>query len=192
VVSLLARTQDEFDSVNATVRRLAAEYQARQARLAAERARIQLASIGALGDVAPGNRFAVEAIDAARSRIGLPYVWGATGPDVFDCSGLTQWAYRQAGASIDRTSRQQWFNGSRVALADLAPGDLLFWAYDTSDPSTIHHVALYIGAGRMIEAPRTGLTVREIPVYLDGYIGAVRPGGAAGSPAPAPTPSPRS
>jgi cell wall-associated NlpC family hydrolase len=63
-----------------------------------------------------------------------------------------------------------------VALSDLAPGDLLFWAVDVTNPATIHHVAMYVGAGRMIEAPRTGLTVRETAVPLDGLIGAVRPG----------------
>ena len=64
-----------------------------------------------------------------------------------------------------------------MPLAELAPGDLLFWATDLTDPATIHHVGIYVGGGRMIDAPRTGMPVRETGVVLDGLIGAVRPGG---------------
>lgn len=118
---------------------------------------------------------AAAAIAAARSVLGVPYVWGATGPDAFDCSGLTGWAYRQAGVELPRTSREQWAVGRHVNLAELAPGDLLFWATDTADPATIHHVGLYVGDGTMIAAPDTGDVVKVQAVYLTGYIGAVRP-----------------
>lgn len=118
---------------------------------------------------------AAAAIAAARTKLGVPYVWGATGPDTFDCSGLTGWAYRQAGVSLPRTSREQWYSGTHVSMADLAPGDLLFWASNTDNPGTIHHVALYIGDGNMIAAPETGDVVKVQPVFLGGYIGAVRP-----------------
>ena len=108
------------------------------------------------------------AILAAQSRIGTPYVWGATGPGAFDCSGLTGWAYQQAGILLPRTSREQWNVGHHVALADLQPGDLLFWAVDQNNPATIHHVAIYVGNNLMIAAPHTGSTVQIQPVYLNG------------------------
>ena len=116
----------------------------------------------------------------ALAQLGKPYLWGATGTASFDCSGLTGWAFRQAGVNLPRTSRQQWFAGPHVGLADLAPGDLLFWADDVARPGSIHHVALYVGGGRMIAAPRAGTLVREQAVYASGYIGAVRPGVASG------------
>jgi cell wall-associated NlpC family hydrolase len=126
------------------------------------------------GSAAP-NTIAAAAIAAARTRLGAPYVWGATGPSTFDCSGLTSWAYRQAGAVLPRTSRAQWNVGRHVELGELQPGDLLFWANDLSNPATIHHVALYIGDSMMIAAPQAGDVVKVQPVYLSGYIGAVRP-----------------
>ena len=83
--------------------------------------------------------------------------------------------YSQAGVNLPRTSRQQWHAGTPVALKDLKPGDLLFWAYDTGNPSSIHHVAVYLGHGLMVHSPHTGDHVRVASVYLRGYIGAVRP-----------------
>jgi cell wall-associated NlpC family hydrolase len=182
VQALLNERTDRLADANATVLRLALEYERQQEALAAEKARRQLQSLNLLntgtlnGQEGPmGTPWSAGAIVAARSQIGEPYLWGGTGPDAWDCSGLVRWAYTQTGIFLPRTSRQQWNAGAKIALADLRAGDLLFWAYDTSDPKTIHHVALYVGGGRMVEAPRTGLDVREIPVYLDGYIGAVRP-----------------
>jgi cell wall-associated NlpC family hydrolase len=122
----------------------------------------------------PGTE-AERAVAAARTVLGRPYQWGATGPDTFDCSGLTQWAYRQAGVEIPRVSRAQWYSGPRVALADLAVGDLLFWAEDTSDPTSIYHVGMYIGGAEVLYAPRTGDVVKIGPVRLNNLIGAVRP-----------------
>ncbi len=130
---------------------------------------------GALDGTGTASSQGAAAVAAARTRLGDPYVWGATGPDAFDCSGLTGWAYRQAGLGLPRTSRQQWSAGPRVALGELSPGDLLFWASDPSQPATIHHVALYVGGGLMIAAPEPGDVVKVQAVYLDGYAGAVRP-----------------
>lgn len=127
-----------------------------------------------VGLAAPGPA-AAAALAAAQSRLGLPYVWGAVGPATFDCSGLTGWAYRQAGVSLPRTAAEQWNSGPHPALAELAPGDLLFWATNPADPSTIHHVALYLGNGQMIAAPHSGDVVRVQAVYATGFIGAVRP-----------------
>ncbi|HKG52516.1 MAG TPA: C40 family peptidase [Actinomycetales bacterium] len=129
----------------------------------------------ALPDVPAPSTAAASAIAAARTRLGMPYVWGATGPTSFDCSGLTQWAYRQAGVSIPRTSRQQYAGLPKVPLSQLAPGDLVFYATDVRDPSTIHHVGVYVGAGLSLYAPRTGSTVKIGPVGYGRIIGAARP-----------------
>jgi cell wall-associated NlpC family hydrolase len=134
------------------------------------------ASTQALPDVPAASTAAASAIAAARTRLGTPYVWGATGPTSFDCSGLTQWAYRQAGVNIPRTSRQQYAALPKVPLSQLAPGDLVFYATDVRDPSTIHHVGMYVGAGLSLYAPRTGSTVKIGPVGYGRILGAVRPG----------------
>jgi cell wall-associated NlpC family hydrolase len=119
---------------------------------------------------------AQKAITFAESKLGLPYQWGGTGP-LYDCSGLTQAAYAAAGVRLSRTSREQYWNGPKVAVADLQPGDLVFYASDVNDPSTIGHLGLYVGGGRMIESPRTGSFVRYASIDRPGYIGAVRPVG---------------
>ncbi len=129
----------------------------------------------ALPDVPAPSAAAGAAIDAARTRLGLPYVWGATGPDSFDCSGLTGWAYRQAGIALPRTSRQQYAALPHVPLDQLAPGDLVFYATDVSNPATIHHVGMYVGAGLSLYAPQTGSVVKIGPVGYGRIIGAVRP-----------------
>jgi cell wall-associated NlpC family hydrolase len=124
----------------------------------------------------PASTASVAAVlDFARAQLGKPYVWGATGPDSYDCSGLTQAAYAAAGARLPRIAQDQWFAGPHVELGALQPGDLLFWASDTSAPATIHHVALYLGSGQILAAPHTGDVVKIEPLYLTGYIGAVRP-----------------
>jgi cell wall-associated NlpC family hydrolase len=120
---------------------------------------------------------AERAIAAARTRLGAPYVWGATGPSAFDCSGLTQWAYRQAGVVIPRTSRQQYAGLPHVPLDQLAPGDLVFYATDVNNPATIHHVGMYLGGGLSIYAPETGDVVKIGAVGYGRIIGAARPVG---------------
>ena len=116
--------------------------------------------------------------------VGTRYAWGGgslSGPSEgwgidagvvgFDCSGLTRYAYYQAGISIPRNSTAQYAGCPRSPVADLQRGDLVFYAFDTSDPSTIHHVALYLGGGQMIEAPESGMTVRVTAMRWSGYIG---------------------
>jgi cell wall-associated NlpC family hydrolase len=103
---------------------------------------------------ASGSGSAADAIRAASQQIGDPYVWGGVGPDGWDCSGLIQWAYKQAGVKIPRTSQQQQKIGKAVATDKVQPGDLLF----NGNPA--HHVVMAIGGGKIIEAPRTGLKVR--------------------------------
>lgn len=176
VETLLATRQAELAAASADVRRLVAADQAAAAAAAAARAAALLpftTDVPALPADTPAA--VVTAITAARSALGLPYQWGATGPDSYDCSGLTQWAFAQAGVRLPRVAADQWTVGTHPSLDQLRPGDLLFWATDVNDPSTIHHVAIYLGGGFMLQAPHTGDVVRIARVYLDGYIGASRP-----------------
>jgi hypothetical protein len=103
----------------------------------------------------------------ALGQLGLPYVWGATGPNAFDCSGLMLRAYEAAGIQLPRVSRQQFAAGAKLPIASAAPGDLLFWAYDPSDPRTIHHVAMYLGDGQIVEAQQAGVPVHTRAVRFD-------------------------
>jgi hypothetical protein len=130
---------------------------------------------------APAEDVAAAAVQFAYSQLGKPYKWGATGQQGFyDCSGLMLQAYRAGGVELPRTSREQWFHGARVwNVGDMQPGDLVFYAYNLADPSTIHHVGIYIGAGNMIDAPYTGAFVRVTPFLRGDFIGAVRPTAAA-------------
>jgi cell wall-associated NlpC family hydrolase len=190
VETLLAQQKALLEAADADVRRiaeqdrLAAEAAAKkafEARLAAARAAALAAATGPALDAlqgdgtTPPNDVAAAAIAAARTQLGKPYQWGATGPDSFDCSGLTGWAYKQAGLTLPRTSRQQWFAGAHPDLGTMAPGDLLFWGTRPGDPQSIHHVALYLGAGLMLAAPHTGANVQVQPVYLDDFFGVTRP-----------------
>jgi len=113
-------------------------------------------------------------LQAAASRVGVPYVWGATGPDSFDCSGLVLWSFARAGIRMPRVSQQQWFAGPHVPYAAARPGDLLFWHYDPTDPTNIDHVAIYAGNGMMLVAPHTGDHVKYVPVPLSNLAGVVR------------------
>jgi cell wall-associated NlpC family hydrolase len=113
-------------------------------------------------------------VNAAESQIGKPYQWGAAGPDSYDCSGLVMWSYAQVGVHVDHWTGDQWNEGAHISLAALRPGDLLFFATDTSDPNTIHHVGMYIGSGEMVEAPYTGANVRISNAFRPDLIGAVR------------------
>ena len=111
---------------------------------------------------------------AAASRIGKPYVWGATGPNSFDCSGLVQWSFAHAGITMPRVAAEQFFAGPHIPYKDARPGDLLFWHYDPTDPTDVDHVAIYAGDGKMIVAPHTGLDVMVQEVPLDHMAGVVR------------------
>ncbi|GLW07351.1 hypothetical protein Misp01_24810 [Microtetraspora sp. NBRC 13810] len=111
---------------------------------------------------------------AAASKIGRPYVWGAEGPDSFDCSGLVQWAFAQAGVKMPRVTHQQFVTGPQVSLDQAQPGDLIFWRNDPTNPGYISHVAIYWGDGKMLNAPRTGDVVKIAPVYTKNLAGVVR------------------
>ncbi|WP_326610793.1 NlpC/P60 family protein [Streptomyces scopuliridis] len=112
---------------------------------------------------------AAKVLAFARAQIGKPYVWGATGPSSYDCSGLTQAAWKEAGVELPRTTWEQVKAGTRVATGDLLPGDLVFFYDDIS------HVGIYIGDGMMIHAPKPGANVREESIYYMPIYGSIRP-----------------
>ena len=110
----------------------------------------------------------IQALQAAMTREGDPYVWGAAGPSQFDCSGLVVWAYAQEGISLPHYTGWLWNSGVHVARSDLEPGDLVFFF------PNISHVGMYIGNGMMIDAPNFGEVVKVQPVYWGAFAGAVR------------------
>ncbi|MBV6695758.1 C40 family peptidase [Kitasatospora aureofaciens] len=112
---------------------------------------------------------AANIIAFAQAQLGKPYGWSMTGPDSFDCSGLTSMAYKAAGVRISRMSQDQWNDGPHVDRANLQPGDLVFFYSD------LHHVGIYIGDGKMIHSPRTGKNIEVLPISAMQYMGAVRP-----------------
>jgi cell wall-associated NlpC family hydrolase len=117
---------------------------------------------------APTGRAAL-AVAAARSVLGSPYVWGATGPNAFDCSGLMVYAYRQAGVALPRTSQEQMNAGRHVPLDEIRPGDLVIYRADAS------HVAMYVGGGMVIHAPYPGARVRYDPIGMMPVTAVTRP-----------------
>ena len=130
----------------------------------------------------------------AKKQLGIPYSWGggdAYGPTLgavneegnaaglhtlgFDCSGLSLFAWGKVGFVLDHYTGYQWVEGHHIDVGHMRPGDLVFFATDTSDPLTIHHVGIYVGGDQMIDAPHTGANVRYDKVFIPGFIGAVRP-----------------
>ncbi len=113
-------------------------------------------------------------LSAALSRLGMPYVWGAAGPRSFDCSGLVQWSFAQAGIVMPRVAADQARTGPAVPVKYLQPGDLLFYHTDPTAPTYISHVAIYLGKGKMLQAPEPGEFVEIVPVDLgNDFAGAV-------------------
>ncbi len=169
------RIQDKIGAAESLLSRLTAEQRARYAEedghgVSPAAARADRAAPRAVpaAEAAPGSR-AGQAVSFAYLAIGKPYVWGATGPNAFDCSGLTQAAWKAAGVSLPRTTYTQINAGRRVSRAELAPGDLVFFY------SGISHVGLYVGDGQMIHAPRPGAPVRLAPLDQMPFAGATRP-----------------
>lgn len=109
------------------------------------------------------------AVQFALAQVGKPYAWGGSGPDSYDCSGLMMAAWAAAGVSLPHNSGMQYGATTRVSREQIQPGDILFFG------SPIHHDAMYIGNGQMVEAPRTGLTVRVVSIDRSDYVGAGRP-----------------
>lgn len=122
-------------------------------------------SSGSTPPTAAGER----AVRYAVEQLGKPYEWGAEGPATYDCSGLTSEAWGAAGTPIPRTSQDQWARLERIELADLRPGDLVVYFPEAT------HVALYLGDGMVVQAPRPGARIKVSPVAANPVLGAVRP-----------------
>ncbi|MCX4446848.1 NlpC/P60 family protein [Streptomyces sp. NPDC087866] len=134
-----------------------------------DKAQNALVASGALSSSRPPTAQGGEAVRYAVRQIGKPYVWGAEGPGSFDCSGLTSQAWASAGRVIPRTSQEQWRQLTRVPMSALRPGDLVVYFPKAT------HVALYIGNGLVVQAPRPGTSVKVSPVASNPVLGAVRP-----------------
>jgi cell wall-associated NlpC family hydrolase len=124
----------------------------------------EIVNIPAVG----GSGKAVQALRAALTKLGRPYVWGADGPSSFDCSGLTMWAYKQVGINLPHFTGAQWNAGTHVSRSELQPGDLVFFYPDK------HHMGMFIGNGKMVHAPQTGDVVKIAPIDGRPWAGAVR------------------
>lgn len=173
LAELKSELQDQIASQREEVERLS------DLLAAAERAATEAAEPATAQAVPPpapvnvnvdSNSSAGVAVKTALAQVGDPYVWAAAGPDSFDCSGLTMYAWAAAGVSLPHSSAMQYSATARVSTSDLQPGDLLFYY------SPIHHVAMYIGGGRMVEAPYSGQSVRVVPMRTSDLVGAGRPG----------------
>lgn len=166
----VASKQQDVQHLEAVIARAEARARRRE-RLAAARASSAAIPVkGFPADPAPAASPAAQtAVDAVLSQLGKPYVWGATGPGSFDCSGLMLWAWAQAGVSLPHFSGAQYEQTMRVGLQDLQPGDLIFYYHP------IEHVAMYIGNEQMVEAPHAGAFVRAVPLRTANFSGAGRP-----------------
>jgi peptidoglycan DL-endopeptidase CwlO len=182
LASAIAREEAERRAREEAAARAAAE-QRRQERLAQERARQQTQQTQQTQTPqaqpqqtsttpAPAPRANAQvAVDAALSKLGSPYRWGATGPNAFDCSGLMVWAWAQAGVSLPRTSAGQFANLRRISRSELQPGDLVF-----AGSPRVHHVGMYIGNGQIVHSPRSGYTVSIRSMERSDLRGFARPG----------------
>jgi cell wall-associated NlpC family hydrolase len=174
-IQQLRQTQSAaLASANAQVRTLVKRYATQQAAAAQASSVTSLADLHLSGRADYVTPYARGAVDAALSKLGDPYVWGAEGPDSFDCSGLVQWAYGQAGLYVPRVVPDQYAASKPIPFADLHPGDVI--VYGTT-PANLYHITMYIGDGMMVEAPHTGDVVKVVPVSLTDAYGAARPGG---------------
>ncbi|MFC9826677.1 NlpC/P60 family protein [Streptomyces albogriseolus] len=128
-----------------------------------------LVASGALSGAGAPSAAGERAVRYAVEQLGKPYEWGAEGPETYDCSGLTSQAWRAAGAEVPRTSQEQWARLERIGLVELRPGDLVVYFHDAT------HVALYLGDGMVVQAPRPGARIKVSPVAANPVLGAVRP-----------------
>jgi peptidoglycan DL-endopeptidase CwlO len=169
IKSQLAARKSKLSGLESEIAAIEAQEEARAA--AAARTWTKRPSRGSGGKVFPPPTRAPrsEIMSIARRYLGAPYVWGADGPNTFDCSGFTMFVYRQVGVSLPHSSRAQIGYGQRVSRSDLKPGDLVFFG------SPIHHVGIYAGGGMMIHAPHTGDVVKISPMGRGDFAGACRP-----------------
>jgi cell wall-associated NlpC family hydrolase len=178
------QTLDEVTARQADLQGQITDYQAQYAALsAAQQAEINRSQAGpslpapgrsrnvtaqSTGPVLASSQAAQVAVDTALAQLGDRYVWAAGGPDAFDCSGLTQYAYAAAGVRLPHSSKAQSTMGSPVSRSELQPGDLVFFR------SPVSHVGMYIGGGRMVHAATFGVPVQITSVDMAGYAGARR------------------
>jgi peptidoglycan DL-endopeptidase CwlO len=191
----LANTRDEITQANARAHQLlsqvngeiatlvrqeqlarqAAAEAAARAEFARKEAEQRQQSGGGFGNqqaptnLPPPSGAAAVAVHAAEAQLNKPYQFAASGPDSFDCSGLTMFAWAQAGVSMAHFAATQYTEFPHVPISQLAPGDLVFYG------SPIHHVGMFVGNGTMIEAPHTGAFVRYSSIYRPDFVGASRP-----------------
>jgi cell wall-associated NlpC family hydrolase len=130
---------------------------------------------GGVPSISAPNQLVAAAIGYAEQQLGKPYLFGGTGPDAFDCSGLVMMAYRSAGVNLERTSQQQWATEVRIPASQVQPGDLVFFAGADGTPTSPGHVGLVIGGGKMIEAYATGFPIRVASYTNRDPIGFTRP-----------------
>ncbi|MCL8015674.1 C40 family peptidase [Streptomyces sp. AS02] len=179
-LALAERRKKERDAVRKRLKRieeLLAALTAGQIKALAElekkdatRAQQAFLASGALAKDDPKpSRESARAVRYAKKQLGKPYKWGAEGPKSYDCSGLTSEAWAHAGTRIPRTSQEQWARLDRVPLTELRPGDLVVYFPDAT------HVAMYLGKGKVVQAPRTGEKIRISPIASNPVLGAVRP-----------------
>lgn len=168
-----ARTKDEVQDKLAEARKLLNSLTAQQrAKMEADQER-EDAAAGASDTPAtyngPASGRGKAALDFAYAQLGKPYEWGSTGPNSFDCSGLTGASWRAAGVSLPRTVKEQYDAGRKVARSDLQPGDIIYWYNDNQ------HNGMYVGNGKAIHAPRTGKNVEIVPLDSMPFFAASRP-----------------
>ncbi|NBE54208.1 C40 family peptidase [Streptomyces boluensis] len=160
--------QDKLSEAQKLLNTLTAKERAALA-AAEERASRDAGDRADLGDAVPASQRGAAALEAAKSKIGSPYVYGASGPSSFDCSGLTSWAYSQAGVSIPRISQDQANAGTRIqSQSALKPGDLVIFYGD------MHHVGFFAGNGQVLHAPKPGAAVRYESINNMPYMFGVR------------------
>lgn len=173
ISSKRTQLQARVDEHEALMGRIAAEERSRAA-AAAARGRTVAPLIRAEPVInappLPGSGNAKAALAAGYAKMGAPYAWGAGGPNSFDCSGFTSYAWRVAGVNLPHSSRAQYAATKRVSKENLQPGDLVFFG------SPIHHVGMYVGGGNMIDASTYGKPVAIRSINRRGYVGAGRPG----------------
>ncbi|MFF2366324.1 NlpC/P60 family protein [Streptomyces sp. NPDC058122] len=178
-LSLAARQKKErdevrerLDDVERLLASLTAEQLAEMGRVeksGTDAAQKKIMASGSLSTVRPPTREGEEALRYAVEQIGKPYEWGAEGPKAYDCSGLTSQSWERAGRPIPRTSQEQWAELPRVPLDELRPGDLVIYFPEAT------HVALYLGDGMVVQAPRPGAKIKVSPIAANPLLGAVRP-----------------
>lgn len=134
-----------------------------------DKAQQKFMASGALSDDGKPSKQGEGAVRYAVRQLGKPYEWGAEGPKSYDCSGLTSQAWDHAGTAIPRTSQEQWAQLPRIPLKELRPGDLVVYFPEAT------HVAMYLGGGKVIQAPRTGEKIKVSPIASNPILGAVRP-----------------